>query len=273
MIRGAPLLLLTVLAVTACGGNPTVEQALSEALAGDLRQYEAPSEETISGVAGLVEGALNGVDDLEVPAHLELTRIKSDGRDIAVFTERRQRQGFGVYAVRTGTGTPAQMVVEVPHPRADLNTETLGPLLFDSLNADALLVAGTHRSMADVAHQRDTVFAGVDAAIVGAGSVVVQVHGFDESRHDGAAQVVLSSTEARPSPLVRRLADALDAAGFNTCVYDGKRCRALAGTRNVQAAHARSVGAEFVHLELSAELRSEPQERQRLTDTLASVFR
>jgi hypothetical protein len=220
---------------------------------------------------GLVQNALAG-EDVSPPARLELTHPRSEAGDISVLTERHRRQGLGVYAMRTGAGSPARLVVEVPHPRADLYTEIVGPLLFDTLHADALLVASTHRSIADMAHQPDTVFAGVDAAIVGARTVVVQVHGFDESRHDGGAQVVLSSTEMPASPLVRRLADKLADAGFDTCVYDGSNCKSLAGTRNIEAAHARSVGAEFVHMELAAGVRSDAQERERLAEALASVL-
>jgi hypothetical protein len=281
LIRAASLILCLVLATTACGSSPApppvrwprtgVDEVVSASLAGDLRQFDPPTGTTIARVADLVQNVLAG-DEVSPPARLELTHVRSEAGDIAVLTERHRRQGVGVYAMRTGAGSPARLVVEVPHPRADLNTEILGPLLFDTLHADALLVATTHRSVADMAHRSDTVFAGVDAAIVGARSVVVQVHGFDESRHDGGAQVVLSSTEMPASPLVRRLADKLADAGFNTCVYDGISCKSLAGTRNVEAAHARSVGAEFVHMELSAGVRGDAQERERLAEALASVL-
>lgn len=267
------LTLFAVLALAGCSANPTVGRLVSEALDGDLRQYEAPSETTRTEVARLVRGALNDDDDdLVPPDKIELTQVKSNSRNVTVISEQNGRQGMGVYAVRVGSGSPARLVVEVPHPRADKHTELLGPLLFERLNADVLLVAGTHRSVADTAHEPDTVFASVDAAIVGAGTVVVQIHGFDESRHSVGAQVVLSSTRAQPSPLVLRLASALEDADYTTCVYDGKDCSALAGTRNVEAAHARSVAAEFVHLELAASIRKNGEQREQLAAILASVL-
>jgi hypothetical protein len=248
-----------------------VEEVVAASLAGDLRQFDPPTGTTIAEVADLVQNVLAG-RDVAPPPRLEVTQLRSKAGDVAVLTEQHRRQGLGVYAMRTGAGSPARLVVEVPHPRADLYTEILGPLLFDTLHADALLVATTHRSVADMAHRSHTVFAGVDAAIVGARTVVVQVHGFDESRHDGGAQVVLSSTEMPASPLVRRLGDKLTDAGFNTCVYDGINCKSLAGTRNIEAAHARSVGAEFVHLELAGGVRGDAQERERLAEALAAVL-
>jgi hypothetical protein len=281
LTRAAWLILCLVLAATSCGRSPDpppvrwprtgVAEVVSASLAGDLRQFDPPTATTIARVAGLVQNVLAG-HDISPPARLKLTQLRSEAGDISVLTERHRRQGLGVYAMRTGAGSPARLVVEVPHPRADMNTEILGPLLFDELHADALLVATTHRSVADMAHRSDTVFAGVDAAIVGARTVVVQVHGFDESRHDGGAQVVLSSTEMPASPLVRQLASKLGDAGFNTCVYDGIKCKSLAGTRNIEAAHARSVGAEFVHMELAAGVRSDAQERERLAEAMASVL-
>jgi len=273
LIRKLSLIVLAVLALAGCSTEPTVGRVVSEALTGDLRQYEAPSETTRTEIADLVRGALNGDKDLATPDQIELTQVRSNNRNVTVIREQNGRQGMGVYAVRAGSGSPARLVVEVPHPRADKNTEVLGPLLFEQLNADALLVAGTHRSVADVAHEPDTVFASVDEAIVGAGTVVVQLHGFDESRHSVDAQVVLSSTRAQPSPLVLRLASALEDADYATCVYDGESCRALAGTENVEAAHARSVAAEFVHLELAVSIRQNGEQREQLAAILASVLR
>jgi hypothetical protein len=282
LTRAARLILCLVLVATGCGRSPApppvrwprsgVDEVVSASLAGDLRQFVAPTGTTIARVADLVQNVLAG-DDVSPSARLELTHLRSEAGDISVLTERHRRQGLSLYATHTGAGSPARLVVQVPHPRADLHTEILGPLLFDALRADALLVATTHRSVADMAHRSDTVFAGVDAAIVGARTVVVQVHGFDESRHGGGTQVVLSSTEMPASPVVRQLADKVADAGFNTCVYDGINCKSLAGTRNIEAAHARSVGAEFVHIELAAEVRSDAQTRERLVEALASVLR
>ncbi len=83
---------------------------------------------------------------------------------------------------------------------------------------------------------------------------------------------MLSSGEAEPGPVAPRLAEALEDAGFEVCLYDGDRCWELAGTRNVQGAHARSVGATFLHLELSRALRQEGAARTRLVDALTQVL-
>ena len=274
---------VTVL-LTSCAG-PTglagvVEEVVDAGPGRDSPAYRAPAPVVAHQLGGAVLALLAGADD---PALPEGTRtvdaVDADGRPVRVVAEEIDggtARGWGAYVVRAGAGTPPGLVVEVPHPRADRWTEDVGAELFTSLDADALLVAGTHRTAggdaADVAHEPASAFAAVDRAVVGPGTVVLQVHGFDESRHEDSAQVVLSSAESTPGPLVADLAEALEDEGVDTCVYDGERCRALAGTTNVQAAHARSVGATFVHLELAREVRRSGPARERVLTTLARVL-
>jgi hypothetical protein len=271
-------------ALTSCAGPAGLEGVVDDVLdAGpgrDSPAYHAPAPVAAHQLGGAVLALLSGADD---PALPEGTRtvdaVDAGGRPVRVVAEEIDggtARGWGAYAVRAGAGTPPGLVVEVPHPRADRWTEDIGAELFASLDADALLVAGAHRTAggdaADVAHEPASAFAAVDRAVVGPGTVVVQVHGFDESRHEGSAEVVLSSAESTSGPLVADLAEALEDDGVDTCVYDGERCRALAGTTNVQAAHARGVGATFVHLELARELRRSGPARDQVLATLARVL-
>lgn len=231
-------------------------------------------------LAKAVLANLAGSDDHPLPDRLQvLTAVDAGNRPVRVVAEDLdggELQGVGLYAVREGTGVPPALVIEVPHPRADRWTEQLGPELFTALDAEALFVAGAHRTAgdgaADVAHEKGSTFAAVDRAVVGRGTVVLQVHGFDDANHKGSAEVVLSSAQATPSPLVLDLAEALQAAGIDTCVYDGEQCSSLAGTTNVQAAHARDVGATFVHLELAPDLREDGPGREQLVKVLTDVL-
>ncbi len=241
--------------------------------------YRSPDPLVAHMLAGGVLAVLGGADDAQLPVGTVLVEsVDADGRPVSVVIEDPEEgaRGLGAYAVRQGTGAPAALVVEVPHPRSDRHTEDLGVELFTASGADVLLVAGAHRTAgegaADVAHEPASAFAAVDRAVVGPGTVVVQVHGFDESRHRGSSSVVLSSTEAAPDPLVRQLAAAFEDAGVEACLYDGEDCAALAGTRNVQGAHARGVGATFVHLELAAELRDSASGRRRVVEVLTDVL-
>ncbi len=242
----------------------------------DSPAYRSPEPLVAPAVALAVLALLSGADAPALPDRVTvLGTLDADDRPVRVVTGDAEA-GLGVYAVREAAGAPATLVVEVPHPRADRWTEGLGVELFSALDADALLVAGAHRTAgsgsADVAHQPASAFAAVDRAIVGTGTVVVQVHGFDASWHRGSADVVLSSTDPTPGTVVEELADALEDSGFDTCVYDGERCDALAGTRNAQAAHARAVGATFVHLELAADLREAGPAREEVVEALTETL-
>ncbi len=262
------------------GLGGVVERVVDSGPGRNSSAYRAPDPVDAHRLGGAVLAVLAGADDPSLPDGTQVVdAVDADGRPVRVVTEATDGEaprGWGVYAVRAGAGAPPGLVVEVPHPRADRWTEDLGVELFTLLDADALFVAGAHRTAgdgaADVAHRPASAFAVVDRAVVGAGTVVLQVHGFDESRHPGEAQVVLSSTESRADPLVERLAEGFEDAGLETCVYDGERCSALAGTRNVQAGHARTMGATFVHLELAADLRTTAAGRQRVVDVLAAVL-
>lgn len=273
-----------MLVLAACAGpvdlGATVERVIEAGPGRDSSAYRTPAPLLAHQLGGTVLAYLAGADDPPVPDGLAaLEAVDAAGRPVRVVTEDADEdvaRGLGVYAVRQGTGAPPDLVVEVPHPRADQRTEDLGVQLFTALDAQVLLVAGAHRTAgdgaADVAHEPASAFAAVDRAVVGEDTVVLQIHGFDESEHEGSAEVVLSSAESTPADLVEELAEELEDADFDTCVYDGERCRALGGTQNVQAAHARTVGATFVHLELAANLRESGQERDRLVEVLVDVL-
>jgi hypothetical protein len=284
------LLALTVLVLAGCAGprqpepepelGARIEQMLDAGPGRESSAYRPLGSTENDQLAKAVLANLAGSDDHPLPDRAQvLTAVDAGDRPIRVVAEDLdggELQGLGLYAVRDGSGVPPALVVEVPHPRADRWTEQLGPELFTALDAEALFVAGAHRTAghdaADVAHEKGSTFAAVDRAVVGRGTVVLQVHGFDDSSHKGSAEVVLSSAEATPSPLVRELGEALQSAGIDTCVYDGEQCPSLAGTTNVQAAHARDVGATFIHLELAPDLRKNGPGREQLVKILTDVL-
>jgi hypothetical protein len=273
-----------VLVVAACSTpavtlGATVRRTVEAGPGRHSSDYRTPPPLQSHEVAGMVLAYLAGSEDPPAPDGVEAVEaVDSDRRPVRIVTEDAGggTEGLGLYAVREGTGVPPGLVIEVPHPRADQRTEYLGTELFTALDASALFVAGAHRTAgngaADVAHEPASAFAAVDRAVVGRGTVVLQLHGFDESRHPDYARIVLSSGESTPGSLVERLDEDLEDAGFDTCVHDGDRCQALGSTRNVQAAHARTVGATFIHLELELGLREPGEERDALVAALAEAL-
>lgn len=184
--------------------------------------------------------------------------------------------GWGLYVHAPGSRRP--VVVEVTHPLADRGTARLGLELFTQAEARVLLVAGAHRGAnadgsADVADTKASAFEAVHRVVARPGTVLVQLHGFDGGERPGEyGDVVLSSGTTRITPTVSGAADALRAAGFEVCEFDGERCSQLGATGNVQGDSARAAGAEFLHVELSGVLRDDPAVRRRAIAALAAAL-
>lgn len=197
------------------------------------------------------------------------------GADLVVLEERgkESRRGWGVYV--HAPGSTSRLVVEVPHPSSDLRTVDHGVELFRRSGGRALLVAGAHRDAggageADVARQRETLFHRLHAATVTPTSVVYQTHGFADDTSPGHDVVV--STGARPTEMARELTRRLEAASFDTCLFDIDRCRELGATTNVQGRHTRAAGAAFLHVELARRLRDDPWQNARVAHIAASTI-
>jgi hypothetical protein len=167
-------------------------------------------------------------------------------------------ESWGAVLVDRGAG--ASVVVEVPHPVADRDTEHVGLALFRAVPGAVLLVAGAHRRAggghADVAHQQDSFFHAVATHLGARGLPELQLHGFDSDSLP-AVDAVVSPGAGTAGPLAVRIADALDASGAAVCrAWDGD-CGALEGRTNEQGRAAAAGGRPFVHVELGPGMRGE----------------
>lgn len=211
---------------------------------------------------------------------VEQLRDVATGRVLVIVREALRSDG----TVARGWGTfvhdaaaTADVVVEVAHPVADLQTEAIGVAVFRRTPSRALLVAGAHRyanpgEVADVAHTPGTAFDAVHRSVVRAGSVVAQPHGFSAAEHPDLPEAVGSSGTAVPGPVASAVVSELGAAAFTACAY-GEGCSELGGTTNLQGISARSVGAAFVHLELARALRDTAAVRDRVSAAVAAGLR
>lgn len=197
--------------------------------------------------------------------------VFSGGRAGWSLTEdRSRRHGRGLFAYAPGEA----IAVEVPHPINDLNTADVGMALFDSVQADSLLVAGADRRAgpgghADVAHETTSVFHAVHKAVVSRGEVVVQIHGFGPESGRRFDAAVSSGTRAT-SPQVRAVTASLMRAGIQTCQFGPRTsCDELGGTTNVQGKSTRAAGAAFIHIELARSLRDTAAARARIAEAIA----
>lgn len=284
--RGIMLGAVVVVGLAACtqqsGPVEPLESIVSRVVASgpdrEAREYRPPSRETAEAVAASVAELLTtgGVGRLPGDYQLEPTTAGPDDPINALVEQGRPTAGNGLYAARGLSNSRPALVIQIPHPVADKHTETMGTQLFAETSAQLFMLAGAHRNAgddSDVAHSGDTTFAAVNDAVVQSGTTVIQLHGFSSAKHDDYGDVVLSSTVDDPSPLVRRLAQDLTANGFDTCVYNGKKCKALGATTNVQAAQARAVGADFIHIEVDRDIRDSSSKRAELVRVIGQTLR
>ncbi|MDQ4084569.1 MAG: hypothetical protein M3165_02015, partial [Actinomycetota bacterium] len=108
-------------------------------------------------------------------------------------------------------------------------------------------------------------------ALVDSHSTVLQFHGFAEDRFDRYGDVVVSDGEAPPSEQSVAVAAALRAAGLRTCLYDGTGCAELAATTNTQGRWARTVNADFLHLEVVRHVRDDRRRRDALAGAVVDA--
>jgi len=159
-------------------------------------------------------------------------------------------------------GRAPRLLIEVPHPNADYDTEDVGLAVLAEAPDAIYLQAGAHRraadERADVAHQEGSLF---HALAVDLSTRLrlpqLQLHGFGE-RDDLDADIVLGGGPDDPAPPVRVLADRLEESGVEVCRAWAGSCSELEGRTNVQGRAAALFGLPFAHVEMSKSIRSNP---------------
>jgi hypothetical protein len=240
--------------------------------------YRAPRSEerdtVLAGLLPLLDGTATSADGLRPFGFTVDSGIdKVSGRPFVLATTKPgAEQGWGMYIVDRST-TP-RLVIEVPHPNADLDTEALGMELYRRTPGAVVLIAGAHRraagEQADVAHHTDALFHAVARDLAKRGLPQVQLHGFHEQSLPGY-DVVVSTGQARPGPAARRIADRIDAAGLAVCRGWDDDCGKLEGTTNVQGKAAAEHGFVFLHIEVTGRLRESVASRAELARVLAEA--
>lgn len=189
------------------------------------------------------------------------TRNAAGAEFLVARSDPDSERSWGLIALPLGR-TP-RLLVEVPHPNADYETENVGTAVLAEAPDSVYLQAGAHRraddERADVAHEEDSLF---HAVAVGLSNRLrlpqLQLHGFAD-REDLDADVVLGGGPDDPAPAVRVLADRIEDAGIEVCrAWDG-RCSELEGRTNVQGRAAALFGLPFAHVEMKSATRSHPE--------------
>lgn len=245
----------------------------------DSEGYAAPAPADIhalrTAMEWITQGMIQEASASAASAGYEVRTVSSSGGKIFVVTEGSDAEprGWGTFFYRPSA--TSEVIVEVTHPAADTDTETFGLALFQRVGARALLLAGAHRyanddGTADVAHTSLSIFQALHSILATPSSIVIQPHGFEDGgRSDYFGDAVVSSGTAEPDQVTVSIAQSLERAGFDVCLYRGSRCSALAGTTNVQR-RTLPGGAEFTHIELALPLRQNGKLRAKALTAIAT---
>lgn len=257
-------------------------------LAADIRQFAqlmsaesgyvkpSPAERTAigDGVQHVLDGkpveAKHAMAAIGYTLHKRVdTATKRSFYEVSDSTDRPR--GWG--RILVDTTAALRLVVEVPHPKADLGSERLGVDLFRRVPGSVLVIAGAHRraapdKQADMAHTNESVFETVHELLVQRKFPVMQLHGF-RNRSAPDTDVVLSAGPELGSPYVERIAQRLKDNGLSVCLAWVTGCKGLEATTNVQAKWVAAHGGEFAHVEVSQDARFEADLSDRVVSALA----
>lgn len=236
----------------------------------------SPAERTAigDGVRRVLDGEL--LDAKNVLASVGYTLSKrvdtATRRAFYEVSDRTDRpRGWG--RILIDTTSIVQLGIEVPHPKADLDSESLGVDLFQRVPGSVLVVAGAHRraapdKQADMAHTNESVFETVHELLAQRKLPIMQLHGFrNETAPD--SDVVVSAGPALHSPYADRISQRLKEAGLSVCQPWVTGCEGLEATTNVQAQWITAHGGDFAHIEVSHDARSTAELSDRVVSALA----
>jgi hypothetical protein len=237
--------------------------------------YAFPSHQEQADFAELVPmivmGDLPRAVKLTSQNHYTLNYYVDRGDDYAVsYLLREQRpiqMGWGLYAFRLDS--TSNIIIEAPHPLYDKRTPSVALDVYRALDARALLIAGAHRNAdrdksADVAHAPESIFQSIHIALsreIQAASsevIILQIHGFHSSKHEGYPQVVFGLGE-KPLPkeiaIAQKIKDALSKQGIRAGVCTGieSNLEDLCAKTNVQGSVTKD--GTFIHVELDEKIR------------------
>jgi hypothetical protein len=241
-------------------------RAESEAYIPPSKEEQADFSKLASMViSNQLEDAVQLVDTNHYTLNYYVDRGDAQAGSYLLREKRPVEKGWGLYAFRPDS--TSNIIIEAPHPLYDRRTPSVALDLYRALDARALLIAGAHRNAnrddsADVAHAPDSIFQSVHKSLVkevqsSSGQVIVlQIHGFHTSKHDGYPQAVLGfgkNIESVELAIGKELEDIFEKQGIRAGACAGNNWNDLCGTTNIQA--AAMSGGLFIHIELDEKVR------------------
>jgi MYXO-CTERM domain-containing protein len=238
----------------------------------DRQAFQTAATSLKAGDVARAEQALAAYPDFEV---LDLTDPSGD-RYLALAEKPPIPRGWGFFLFAQAPARPS-LILEMPHPLADRDSELAGASAGAALHPAALLFAGAHRyadprHLSDVAHTPLSIFETVHEVLLDPGRVVIQVHGFSAASHVGYPELVLSNGTTAPDAGARDLCAAILRGGVGCSLFDGTAYADLGAQQNVQGASTRAAlgDGHFLHMETAEPIRDQPDRLQVLIDAIAA---
>ncbi|MGX2993399.1 hypothetical protein JNUCC64_03745 [Streptomyces sp. JNUCC 64] len=227
---------------------------------------EAQREHLARGVGHLLDGDFAAAEQALGEVDFIVTRLTdtATGERYDEVASRGPGRGARWGRLYLDADAGVRWSVQVPHPVADRDTESLGAELLTGTPGGALVVAGAHRDAgrgdsADVAHRTDSAFHAIVSVLQERGIPGAQLHGFAKGPRR-PYDAVLSTGAARTAPTeATALADRMADGGLRVCRGWADRCP-LEGITNVQGESARRHQVAFLHVELAPGARREGTE-------------
>lgn len=169
-------------------------------------------------------------------------------------------------------------MLQVPHPKADTNTEYIGVRMLVDMPKAFHMMAGAHRKsggaggnqgLADVPWNPGSMFNQVCAMLQPLPAL--QIHGYANSTQPDY-EIVIATGSAPTSQLALDTYQALHDAGFNIARYWEGESDVLGASGNEQSKLARDNGSPFVHLEMNYDLRTNPSRIDTLISAISPVW-
>jgi hypothetical protein len=206
-------------------------------------------------------------------------QVDSDAESYILREQQPIEYGWGLYIFRAQA--PREVVIEAPHPVADVKTSTVALHLYRALDAKALLVGGTHRDAnidgsSDPARNQDGIFQIVHSTLFQPGEepdnkmIFVQIHGYSTARHPDYPEVILGynwENDPEKDGILAKVVESMQKHKIHVGICDGKKYQGLCGVSNVQ--RQVTAGGIFLHIELSETIR---RDDQALIDAFADAF-
>ncbi len=249
--------------------------------------------------------AAQAIKQLSFPYELSQFTDKTSNREYVLLEEKYPLQaGWGLFVFDPKATSP--LIIEVPHPVFDSNTEFQGIDAFLQTGARAFLLAGSHRRasktispctqprsddadtypMSDVAHSIATPFHSIHETLVRLrpASVAVQLHGMGD--RGTCPNVFISNGTSTVTTNSKKLLACLIKSNVASEIYDGKTTCPLIALTNVQGRFSNGESADpcsknartspepgsFIHIEQKPIIRRDRASWQGVIDGIKCAF-